>query len=203
MHEALTLVLAYLIGSVPITWLIFYWRTGKDLRTVGDRNVGSGNAIREGAGWLWGHIALLLDTGKGLLAVSIARWLDLDLGWWVGAGFVVMAGHMFPVWLRFNGGRSAATGMGAAGAFLPWQFGLTFLAGAIGFLTTRNAQLGILLVAAPLPFLAIAFDLPPEAIAFCFAAPVTAGLKAALDRWQRGRTGLRAPGAPAPTPPDA
>jgi len=193
MHEALTLLLAYLIGSIPITWLIFYWRTGKDIRTVGDRNVGSGNAIREGAGWFWGHCALLLDTGKGLLAVSIARWLDLDVGWWVGAGFVVMIGHMFPVWLRFDGGRSAATGMGAAGAFMPWQFCFTFVAGGIAFLTTRNAQFGILLVAAPLPFLAIAFDLPLEAIAFCFAAPVTAGLKAALDRWQRARAGLLAP----------
>ena len=202
MHEALILILAYLIGSIPVTWLIFYWRTGKDLRTVGDHNVGSGNAIREGAGWLSGHIALLLDTGKGLLPVSIARWLDLDVGWWVGAGFVVMLGHMFPVWLGFRGGRSAATALGAAGAFLPWQFGLTFLAGTVTFLATRNAPLGILFVGAPLPFLAITFHLPAEVIAFCFSAPILAGLKAAFDRWQRGRAGLLVSGAPV-TPPDA
>ncbi len=202
MHEALVLILAYLIGSIPVTWLIFYWRTGKDLRTVGDRNVGSGNAIREGAGWLSGHIALLLDTGKGLLAVSIARWLDLDSGWWVAAGFVVMLGHMFPIWLGFRGGRSAATGFGAAGAFLPWQFGLTFLAGTVTFLTTRHAPLGILVVAAPLPFLAIAFHLPGEVIAFCFAAPILAGLKDAFDRWQRIRAWLLASETPA-APPDA
>ncbi len=202
MHEALTLILAYLVGSIPVTWLIFYWRTGKDLRTVGDHNVGSGNAIRQGAGWLSGHIALLLDTGKGLIAVSIARWLDLDSAWWVGAGFVVMLGHMFPVWLGFRGGRSAATGLGAAGAFLPWQFGLTFLAGTVIFLTTRNAQLGILLVAAPLPFLAITFHLPAEVIAFCFAAPILAGLKAAFDRRQRARAGFLASETPA-APPDA
>ena len=47
MEEALALILAYLIGSIPMSWLIFYWRTGKDLRTVGDGNVGSANAIRE------------------------------------------------------------------------------------------------------------------------------------------------------------
>ena len=202
MHEALVLILAYLIGSIPVTWLIFYWRTGKDLRTVGDRNVGSGNAIREGAGWLSGHIALLLDTGKGLLAVSIARWLDLDSAWWVAAGFVVMLGHMFPIWLGFRGGRSAATGFGAGGAFLPWQFGLTFLAGTVTFLTTRHAPLGILVVAAPLPFLAIAFHLPGEVIAFCFAAPILAGLKDAFDRWQRIRAWLLASETPA-APPDA
>ncbi len=185
MPEALTLVLAYLIGALPATWLIFWWRTGQDLRTVGDGNVGSANAIREGAGFFWGHVALLADTGKGLLAVSLARWLDLDIGWWVAAGYVVMVGHMFPVWLRFDGGRAAATAMGAAGAFLPWQFGMTFAAGTVAFLVLRVAELGILLVAAPLPFLAIVWDLPPAAIAFTFTAPMLAGAKAAFDRWQR------------------
>lgn len=187
MEEALVCLLGYLVGSIPITWLIYYWRTGKDLREVGDRNVGSANAIREGVGWFSGHIALVLDVGKGLLAVSIARWLEVDHGWWMAAGYLAMTGHMFPVWLRFKGGRAAATAMGAAGAFLPWQFGITMAAGTVAFLVLRVAELGILLVAAPLPFLAIAFDAPAEAIAFCFSAPVVAGAKAGLDRWQRTR----------------
>ena len=157
----LTIALAYGIGSIPATWAIFYARTGRDLRTEGDGNVGSANAIREGAGWLWGHIALLADVGKGLLAVSIARWLDLPLGWWLGVGYVVMLGHMFPVWLRFHGGRAAATSLGAMGGFLPWQFGLTFAAGTVAFVVLRVAEIGIMLVAVPLPFLAIAFDEPP------------------------------------------
>ncbi len=187
MTEALTIVLAYVIGSIPATWLIFRWRTGRDLRTAGDGNVGSANALREGIGWLPGHVALLLDVGKGLLAVSIARWFDLPIGWWLGAGYVVMVGHMYPVWLRFEGGRAAATSMGASGAFLPWQFGLTFATGTIVFVVLRIAELGILLVAAPLPFLAIAFDQPPEVIAFCFSAPAVAGLKAGLDKLLRQR----------------
>lgn len=197
MDAAVTLVLAYLIGSIPITWLIFWWRTGTDLRTVGDGNVGSANAIRQGAGRWWGHISLVLDVGKGLLAVSIARWFGLDHGWWMAAGYLAMAGHMFPVWLRFQGGRAAATAMGAAGAFLPWQFGVTFAAGGIAFLVLRIAEVGILLVAAPLPFLAIAFNAPAEAIAFCFSAPIVAGLKAALDRYLRTRA---APAGPAEEP---
>ena len=100
----LTIAIAYFTGSVPTTWLIFYARTRRDLRSAGDGNVGSANAIRAGAGWLWGHIALLADVGKGLLSVSIARWLELPVGWWLAAGYVVMLGHMFPVWLRFQGG---------------------------------------------------------------------------------------------------
>ncbi len=198
MEEVLALVLAYFIGSVPVTWLIFYAQTGKDLRSVGDGNVGSANALHEGAGWWLGRIALHLDVGKGLLAVSIARWLDLDHGWWMGAGYLVMAGHMFPVWLRFRGGRAAATAMGASGAFLPWQFGVTMAAGTAAFLVFRIAELGILLVAAPLPFLAIAFEASPETIAFCLSAPILAGLKAGLDRWLRGRSGTTV--APAERP---
>ncbi len=187
MDQALTIVLAYLIGSLPVTWLIFYWRTGHDLRSAGDGNVGSASALRAGVGWWWGHLALLLDVGKGLLAVSIARWLDVPIGWWLAAGYTVMLGHMFPVWLRFDGGRAAATAMGASGAFLPWQFGLTFAVGTVAFVVLRIAELGILLVAAPLPFLAIVFDQPGEVIGFCFSAPALVGLKAAADRWRRNR----------------
>ena len=123
MTEAVAIILAYAIGSVPATWLIHNWRTGDDLRRMGDGNVGSANAIREGSGWFWGHLALLADTGKGLLAISVARWLNLPPVWWMAAGYVVMLGHMYPVWLGFRGGRAAATAMGAAGGFLPWQFG--------------------------------------------------------------------------------
>ncbi len=187
MAEAVTLVLAYLLGAIPVSWLVFRWRTGLDLREVGDGNVGAANAAREGAGHAAGAAIIVLDIGKGLLAVTIARWWGLELGWWTAAGALVMVGHMWPVFLKFNGGRAAATGLGAAGAFLPWQFGITFVVGGLTYLVTRIAELGILLVAAPLPFLAIAFGAPIEAIIFCFAAPIGAGLKTVVDRWQRVR----------------
>ncbi len=187
MPEAATVVLAYLLGSTPVAWLIFRYRTGGDLRLVGDGNVGAANAAREGAGQLAGVLIILADIGKGLLAVSIARWWALESGWWMAAGAMVMIGHMFPVFLRFNGGRAAATALGAAGAFLPWQFGVSFIVGGLTYLITRIAELGVLLVAAPLPFLAIAFDAPIEAIIFCFAAPIAAGAKAGADRYRRTR----------------
>ena len=193
MPEAVTLILAYLLGSIPVSWLVFRWRTGQDLRQVGDGNVGAANAAREGAGHLFGAVIIVTDIGKGLLAVSIARWWGLELGWWMAAGGMVMVGHMWPLFLRFNGGRAAATGLGAAGAFLPWQFGVTFVVGGVTYLVTRIAELGILLVAAPLPFLAIAFGEPIESIIFCFAAPIAAALKTVFDKaWNQ----WRAPGTP-------
>lgn len=192
MTEAAVLIAAYLLGSLPVAWLVFRARTGGDLRRAGDGNVGAANAAREGAGHFAGVCIILADIGKGLLAVAIARWAGLEQGWWAAAGALVMVGHMFPVFLRFNGGRAAATALGASGAFVPLQFGATFVVGGLTYLLTRKAELGILLVAAPLPFLAIAFDHSPETIGFCFAAPVAAGLKAGIDRYLRGR---RAEGA--------
>lgn len=193
MSEAVTLVVAYLLGSIPIAWLVFRWRTGQDLREVGDRNVGAANAAREGAGHFLGAVIIVLDIGKGLLAVSIARVWDVEMGWWIAAGGLVMVGHMWPIFLRFNGGRAAAAGLGAAGAFIPWQFGVTFVVGGLTYLITRKAELGILLVAAPLPFLAIAFGEPIESIAFCFAAPIAAGAK---TLWDRAGTRWRSAGTP-------
>ena len=80
MPEAATLILAYMIGSTPIAWLIYRHRTGRDLREVGDGNVGAANAAREGAGHVAGVVIILADIGKGLLAVSIARWWHLEQG---------------------------------------------------------------------------------------------------------------------------
>ena len=189
MPEAVTLVVAYLLGSIPVAWLIFRWRVGGDLRLVGDLNVGAGNAAKQGAGHFWGAVIIVLDIAKGLLAVFIARFWELEFGWWLAAGGLVMAGHMWPVFLRFNGGRAAAAGLGAAGAFIPWQFGVTFVVGGITYLITRRADVGILLVAAPLPFMAIAFGEPAEAVAFCFVAPVAAAVKTLFDKaWIRWRS---------------
>ena len=196
MTEAGVLIGAYLLGSIPVAWLVFRALTGGDLRRAGDGNVGAANAAREGAGHAAGVCIILAGIGKGLLAVSIARWAGLEHGWWAAAGALAMAGHMFPIFLRFNGGRAAATSLGASGAFLPLQFGATFVVGGIVYLATRKAELGILLVSAPLPFLAIAFGAPPAAIGFCFAAPIAAGLKAGIDRYLRGRGADAPAGAP-------
>ena len=119
---------------------------------------------------------------------------------WLVAGYAVMAGHMFPVWLRFNGGRSAATAMGAIGAMLPWQFGITFAAGTITFLIVGIAELGIFVAVGPLPFLAVALEEPTAVIVFAISAPIIAAMKAAFDRWLRTRQATTI-GTDSPPPP--
>jgi glycerol-3-phosphate acyltransferase PlsY len=112
---ALVLAGAYLLGSIPFSFLVArHWGVA-DVRQVGSGNVGATNVMRS-VGWLPGLLALALDASKGAVAAVIAERLG-------GAGVIAplaavaaVVGHLFPVWLGFRGGKGVATG---AGAFVP------------------------------------------------------------------------------------
>ena len=113
-------VAAYLLGSIPFGFLIVKLIGAGDIRFRGSGNIGATNVARE-AGALPGLATLLLDGGKGYLSVWMAaRLTDSNPRWMVAAALLTLVGHIFPVWLRFHGGRGVATG---AGVFLPicWQ----------------------------------------------------------------------------------
>lgn len=102
---------AYLLGSIPFGYLIVKAR-GSDIRETGSGNIGAANVARN-AGALAGILTLLLDAAKGYLAVWVAaRWTHGDDRWMMSAAFLAVIGHMFPVWLRFKGGKGVATGLG-------------------------------------------------------------------------------------------
>ena len=165
---AVALVVAsYLIGSIPFSYLVVRAFAGADIRQHGSRNVGATNVART-FGKTPGVIALLLDLSKGSAVVLLARWLTSLPGWpfasavglspwysrsfWIAfAALVAVVAHMFPVWLRFHGGKGVAT---AAGAFLAMD-PLTILAAAIVFLivllATRFVSLASMLSAASIP----------------------------------------------------
>ena len=114
----------------PVQLLVARLAKGTDIRHEGSRNVGATNVIRT-AGKVPGMIALLLDLAKGYVAVDMARWIVSRPDWpfaapsssplhsrelWIAlAGLIAVLGHMFPVWLRFHGGKGVAT---ATGVFL-------------------------------------------------------------------------------------
>jgi acyl phosphate:glycerol-3-phosphate acyltransferase len=111
---------AYLIGSIPFGYLIVRTSGGGDIRHRGSGNIGATNVARE-AGAISGVLTLLLDAGKGYLAVWLAaRFTGGNPRWMILAAVLAMIGHSFPVWLGFQGGRGVATGVGV---FLPicWQ----------------------------------------------------------------------------------
>ena len=166
--SALALVLAYLLGSIPFSYIVARLK-GIDVRTVGSGNVGATNVMRS-AGRSAGLAAFVLDFLKG----SAATWLALRLaGPTVAAVAAVAAvlGHMYPVWLSFKGGKGVATG---AGAFLP-ILPVAAVSGLVTFAVvarlTRYASVGSIAGASALPVVALLMREPmPSGAAAAVAA---------------------------------
>jgi len=139
---ALATALGYLLGAIPFGMVLARLMGLGDLRQIGSGNIGATNVLRTGnkAAAL---LTLILDAGKGALAVVIAaRWLGADAG--QIAGLAAFLGHLYPVWLRFRGGKGVATFLGLLLA-LGWQAGLaacaTWLAVAVIFRISSLAAL--------------------------------------------------------------
>lgn len=105
------LLASYLIGSLPSGWLAAKWLRGIDIREHGSGSIGATNALRV-VGKVPAAIVLLMDVLKGTAAVLLARQLGVDSAWEVTAGFAALVGHSWPLWLRFQGGKAVATGLG-------------------------------------------------------------------------------------------
>src|SRR5579862_1046347 len=114
---------SYLLGAVPFGWLVARWR-GIDILRHGSGNIGATNVGRV-LGRKYGVLVLALDFAKGALPVAVAQWLALyftDLpreAFEVAAGVAAFLGHLFPIYLRFRGGKGVATGAGVVVVLLP------------------------------------------------------------------------------------
>jgi glycerol-3-phosphate acyltransferase PlsY len=106
-------LLGYALGSIPVAWLVVRAMTGLDLRRVGSGNVGAANALRA-TRWSAGLAVAMIDIVKGSAAVGIVAAAGGDVAARALGGCAAVAGHVFPVWLRFQGGKGVAT---AAGVF--------------------------------------------------------------------------------------
>jgi glycerol-3-phosphate acyltransferase PlsY len=156
------LVLGYLVGSIPFG-LLFSWASGAgDLRKIGSGNIGATNVLR--AGKRWAALATLVcDGGKGLLAVLFVGTLHGDVAA-VFAGLGAFLGHVFPIWLRFRGGKGVATFLGVTLA-LAWPVGLLALATWLAVATAwRISSLSALVTAALVPIYMMLFGEPLYAI---------------------------------------
>jgi glycerol-3-phosphate acyltransferase PlsY len=150
----ISILISYLLGSIPFGYLIVSARTGSDIRETGSGGTGATNVSRR-AGKTAGILTLILDAVKGSAAVVISSWLLASLespSWWIGiCGVVAMLGHVFPVWLRFRGGKGVATGVGVFAVISPLA---VLCSGIIFFMTvwlTRYVSLGSMLAAVSIP----------------------------------------------------
>ncbi len=156
--EYLIPLLAYLLGSIPFGYLLVRSTEGKDIRSLGSGNIGATNVFRSNR--LTGILTLLLDAGKGYLAVVMAGWLGGSQEWQaVGALFAII-GHIFTVWLRFKGGKGVATGCGAYLALSPLAVLTTLGLFALILLITRYISAASIGATAFFPFWAYLYGEP-------------------------------------------
>jgi glycerol-3-phosphate acyltransferase PlsY len=158
MTAALVLVASYLLGSIPFSFLVARLR-GVDVRTVGSGNVGATNVMRS-AGKAAGIAAFLLDAGKGAAAAWIARRLAPGSVLASLAAMAAIVGHMYPVWLRFRGGKGVATGAGAFLPLAPLATASGLAAFAVAALVTRYVSVGSMTGAVVLAASAAALGAP-------------------------------------------
>jgi acyl phosphate:glycerol-3-phosphate acyltransferase len=199
---AAAFVFGYLCGSIPFGILLTRLAGGPDLRSVGSGNIGATNVLRTGRKGL-AAATLLGDALKGTAAVLIVGSFNRDLAYVAAVG--AFLGHLFPLWLRFRGGKGVATYIGLL-IGLVWPAAICFcVVWLVVAALTRYSSLAALIASAVTPaFLWWRGDVP--------AAPVFALLSALLwimhrgnvARLLRGREGkIGAKASPSPTTPEA
>ncbi len=137
------IIIGYLLGSIPFAYILTRLKTGTDIREKGSGNAGALAVWRE-VGPAYGIIGLVTDVGKGVLTIYVARWLGLDTIWICAAGFAAVAGHNWPVFLGFRGGKGAATIMGVLLALMPVQFIIGLGIAVVVIVPTSNIRLGMI-----------------------------------------------------------
>ncbi|MFM2272139.1 MAG: glycerol-3-phosphate 1-O-acyltransferase PlsY [Pseudomonadota bacterium] len=157
MDSFYALGLGYLLGSVPFGLILTRLSGAGDLREIGSGNIGATNVLRTGRKGIAAS-TLLLDLGKGLLAVWLAwRWFP-DFPGMAALGAVV--GHCFPVWLKFKGGKGVATTMGVT-LGLAWPIGAVYAGVWLGMLAiTRISSLSGMTAAVAAPVAALVLGKP-------------------------------------------
>jgi glycerol-3-phosphate acyltransferase PlsY len=175
------IIIGYLLGSIPFAYIVARMKKGVDIREVGGGNVGALNTYRE-IGPAWGLSVLALDIIKGVLAVMVARWLGLSLEWICGAGFAAVVGHNWPVFIKFQGGKGAATVLGVLVALTPVEL---LLAAAIVIILigiTRNVRLALFALVLT-PFFQWLFNKDMIYICCALGLLLFIGIRTLVDLW--------------------
>lgn len=161
-------ILGYLFGSIPFGLVLAKMGGYGDIRKIGSGNIGATNVLRTGNKPL-ALATLLLDSGKGAIAVLIALFF-LNFPAAMVAGFAALVGHCYPVWLKFKGGKGVATTLGTLLALLPPVGLITCLLWLFSAAAFRISSLAAL----------IAVGLSPLVSHFMYGDPNISGLCAAI-----------------------
>src|SRR5215467_3351244 len=152
-------LIAYLLGSVPFGYLFvkYLFTTGEDVRQVGSGGIGATNVARR-AGARAGLLTYFFDVGKGVAAVMLMRLVADDNYLWIDAAAIAaIVGHIFPVFLKFRGGKGVATGVGVYLAVAPYAVLATLVLWAAIVYFTRYVSLGSIIATAAVPLWTLLF----------------------------------------------
>lgn len=171
----ISILLAYLIGSIPTGYIIVKLFTGQDIRTIGSGSTGATN-VKRAMGKKWFFIVLLLDAFKGALPVVLAKVFATAF---VSIGLIpvlcavaVILGHSKSIFLKFSGGKSVASGVGTILA-LNWQVGLIIaLVWSVITYVSKYVSLGSIIALSLSPFLMYFFHEPISYVAYCVLGAV-------------------------------
>jgi glycerol-3-phosphate acyltransferase PlsY len=169
--SVLGLVAAYLIGAIPIGYLVARLAGGIDIRSSGSGNIGATNVLRT-LGKVPAAATLLGDIAKGAAAVGAMRLIDPAPPWAAAAAVLAIVGNCWPVFLRFRGGKGVATGFGAFLALAPMAAAPAALVWAVVVASFRYVSLGSVMACLCLPIGVAALGYPRSGIAAAVAAAV-------------------------------
>ena len=151
--KILFVFIAYLLGAIPFGYLLikYVFTSGEDIREVGSGGIGATNVSRR-AGLKGGLITYVLDVAKGTAAVMLMRLVADDNYLWIGAAAIAaIIGHIFPIFLKFRGGKGVATGVGVYLALAPLSVLSTLVVWGLLVYFTRYVSLASILATAAVP----------------------------------------------------
>lgn len=151
MLALLAIAIAYLLGAIPFGYLLVKFTKGADVRASGSGNIGATNVLRS-AGPTEAVATLILDIAKGFAAVWLAaKWTGDSPLWTSLAALAVMAGHAYPVFLQFKGGKAMASFIGAFLYLTPLPLAVSLLLFLIAVASTRHISTGSIVAAGTFP----------------------------------------------------
>jgi acyl phosphate:glycerol-3-phosphate acyltransferase len=166
---AAIIIAGYLIGSVPFALVLARkWGTA-DLRAIGSGNLGAANVMRA-SGVTAGVLVAVLDLAKGAASVALAAQLSREAAAPALAGFAAIIGHIYPIWLRFKGGKGVATACGVFSVLTPAVVPPVLAIFLATVSLTKYISLGSLLATLALPPIAYAIGSPPPVVFAAMAA---------------------------------
>ena len=134
---ALSIIAAYLLGSIPSAYIAGRIKKGIDIRNVGSKNMGTLNVYHE-IGLAAAIPVLIVDMAKGIAAILLSRWLGVPVIWQLVAGFVSVAGHCFPIFIQFHGGKGGAPALAILLFLMPAAIPFFVAIAVIALIITRN-----------------------------------------------------------------